>query len=582
MGAGIDRRELVRRLAGLGLTAPMVSQLLLSSGPAVAAPAAPYKPAKAGGGGTLRLLSWQAPTSLNPHFASGNKDREAARIFYEPLAGWDLDGNLVPQLAASLPNRADGTVSADAREVIWTLKKGVTWHDGKPFTAADVVFTAAYASDPDSATSTIGSYQRAAFSKIDDHTIRIVFEEATPFWADAFVGVSGMILPEHLFSGFKGKNSREAPANLAPVGTGPYKFAEFKPGDIVTGVRNPDYHVANQPYFDAFELKGGGDSVSAARTVLQTGQFDFARDLQVEDEVLKRLETGRKGRVEFYPSGQTEIVVLNTTDPVLEIDGERSHPRSQHPTLSDPEVRKAINLLIDRDSIQKFIHGRAGSATGAFVNQPERFRSPKLTYEFSIDKANAILDAAGYARDTDGIRQKGGKRLKYVFQTTITGPRQKAQAVIKAACQKAGIELELKSVTASVYFSSDIANPDTLKKFYCDIEMHASTGTQPDPQAFLRQFTSWEIAAKDNKWQGRNFSRFRSDEADELYRSAEKEVDPLARLAQLLRLSEIFVEANVYLPILARNVSVAITNDLVTVPSGWDSDFWNIAAWYKG
>ena len=157
-------------------------------------------------------------------------------------------------------------------------------------------------------------------------------------------------------------------------------------------------------------------------------------------------------------------------------------------------MRQAINLLIDRDSIQKFIYGRGGTATASFVNAPEQFRSPNLKYEFSIEKANKILDDAGWKRGGDGIREKDGKKLKYVFQTSINAPRQKTQAIIKQACQKAGIDLELKSVTATVFFSSDVANPDTYTKLYCDMEMYTTTQPQPDPERFLNQFVSWEVA----------------------------------------------------------------------------------------
>ncbi len=105
-----------------------------------------------------------------------------------------------------------------------------------------------------------------------------------------------MIIPKHLFAEFKGAKSREAPTNLKPVGTGPYKFVEFKPGDIVKGEINNDYHQANKPHFDTIEMKGGGDAVSAARAVIQTGEFDYAWNMQVEDEILLKMEQGGKGK----------------------------------------------------------------------------------------------------------------------------------------------------------------------------------------------------------------------------------------------------------------------------------------------
>src|SRR3712207_9567184 len=99
--------------------------------------------------------------------------------------------------------------------------------------------------------------------------------------------------------------------------------------------------------------------------------------------------------------------------------------------------------------------------------------------------------------------------------TTLFRSRQKTQAIIKQACQKAGIDLELKSVTATVFFSSDVANPDTYTKLYCDMEMYTTTMPQPDPERFLNQFTSWEVATKENKWQGRNISRYVSQRSEE-------------------------------------------------------------------
>jgi peptide/nickel transport system substrate-binding protein len=578
---GLSRRSFIQKMAALGITAPIASQILAWNDVAMANATLEYKPTKAGGGGPLKMLLWQAPTLLNPHFASGTKDQIASRVFYEPLAGWDKEGNLIPQLAAEVPSKANGGLSEDGTSVTWKLKKDVKWHDGKPFTADDVVFTWEYAADPATAAYTTGAYKDIKVEKVDDFTVKVIFAKPTPFWADPFVGVAGMIIPKHHFGEYKGAKSREAPANLKPVGTGPYKFVDFKPGDIVSGIRSESYHVKNQPHFDTFEIKGGGDAVSAARAVLQTGEYDYAWDTLVEDEVLKRMEMGGRGKISAAPAGDIEFVTLNTTDPWTEVDGERSSVKTKHPTLSDPAVRQAINLLIDRDSIQKFIYGRAGAATASFVNEPKQFKSEKLKYEFNIEKANKILDDAGWKKGSDGIREKDGKKLKYVFQTSINAPRQKVQAIIKQACQRAGIDIELKSVTASVFFSSDVANPDTYTKLYVDIEMYTTTQPQPDPERFLNQFTSWEVANKENKWLGRNVSRYTDPAADEAYKAAQKELDPAKRAAYLIKVNEIFCEANVILPILSRKKVVAASNTLSHDHSGWDVDTWNLASWYR-
>src|SRR5580704_1330667 len=342
----VSRRAFVHKMVGLGLAAPVATQLLAHAGLAQTAPSTDYKPTKAGGGGALKLLFWQAATLLNPHFAVGAKDQEGARIFYEPLAAWDPDGNLVPVLATEIPDIENGGVSADGLSVNWKLKKGVEWHDGRPFTADDVVFNWEYAADPATAATTIGDYRDVKVEKIDPLTVRIRFEKPTPFWAGVFVAAGGMIIPKHLFEPYKGANSRDAPANLKAVGTGPYRFVEFKPGDLVRGERNPSYQVANRPYFDTIEMKGGGDAVSAARAVIQTGEYDYAWNMQVEDEILLKLENAgnAKGRAEIVRSRAMEHIQLNSADPWTEVDGERANPKTM---FSDPAVGQALRLLVD-------------------------------------------------------------------------------------------------------------------------------------------------------------------------------------------------------------------------------------------
>jgi peptide/nickel transport system substrate-binding protein len=577
----VTRRQFMQRMVGLGLTAPLAAQMLAYSGIAQAQAKSAYKPTKRGGGGALKVLWWQGATLLNPHFAVGTKDQEGSRIFYEPLAAWDPDGNLVPILAAEIPSIQNGGLAADGKSVTWKLKKGVQWHDGKPFTADDVVFNWEYSSDPATATVTIGSYQDIKVEKLDSHTVRVRFSKPTPFWADAFVSTRGMIIPKHLFETYKGGKSREAPTNLKPIGTGPYKFVDFKPGDMVRGQINTAYHEPNRPYFDTIEMKGGGDAVSAARAVMQTGEFDYAWNVQVEDEILLRMEKDGRGRADIVAGGNIEFIAVNSTDPWTEVDGERSSAKTKHPLLSDPAVRDALNLLVDRQAVQDHIYGRTGVATRNFLNNPERFRSKNTNWEFSVEKANQALEAAGWKRGSDGIRAKDGRKLKFVFQTSINAPRQKTQAIIKQACQKAGIELELKAVTASVFFSSDVGNPDTYTKFYCDLEMYTTTMTQPDPQVFMDQFCSWQIATKENKWQGRNISRWRSDEYDKAWRAAENELDPVKRAALFMRMNDLAIEARAVIPVVFRPRVSAVSNKLRAPLSGWDIDFWLLKDWYR-
>src|SRR5262249_20893389 len=188
----------------------------------------------------------------------------------------------------------------------------------------------------------------------------------------------------------------------------------------------------------------------------------------VEASCLQKPEAGGQGRISVVTTGHIEYIALNVTDPNVEVDGERSSVKTKHPLFSDSAGREAISLLIDRVSIVKFITAGGALATGNFLKNPVRYRSPNTRFEFNIEKANQILEAAGWKKGPDGIRAKEGKQLKFTFQTSINSPRQKNQAIVKQACQKAGIDVELKSVVASVFFSSDAANPDTYSHFYCD------------------------------------------------------------------------------------------------------------------
>ena len=118
-GGGLSRRAFVQTMVGLGLTAPLAAQLLAGASVAHAQtrPRSTFTPKRRGGGGPLKVLWWQAPTLLNPHFAVGTKDQDGSRIFYEPLAAFDPDGNLFPILAAEIPSAQNGGVAKDGKSV---------------------------------------------------------------------------------------------------------------------------------------------------------------------------------------------------------------------------------------------------------------------------------------------------------------------------------------------------------------------------------------------------------------------------------------------------------------------------------
>jgi peptide/nickel transport system substrate-binding protein len=136
----LPRRRFLAQLAAAGVPLPLAGALLAQAGPAQGQAASPpfvYRPTRRGGGGLLRILMWQAPTHLDAHFGTGSKDLFGARLFCEPLARFNRDGQLEPVLAAEVPSLANGGVARDGLSVIWRLKRGVAWHDGEPFSVDD-------------------------------------------------------------------------------------------------------------------------------------------------------------------------------------------------------------------------------------------------------------------------------------------------------------------------------------------------------------------------------------------------------------------------------------------------------------
>jgi len=577
----LTRRHFVPALAAFGLGAPMAGRLLGAAGVAGAQPReTEFTPTRRGGGGTLRILMWDAPTLLHPHFGRGLRDFTVQRIFYEPLAAANADGTFSPVLAEELPSRKAGTLAKDGQWVTWRLKRNVVWHDAAPFTADDVIFNWEFAIDPATAAGTRAAYEEIArIERLDQYTVKLVFKKPQPFWAAAFTG--GGLLPRHVFEPIKGGGAREAIGMLPAVGTGPYRLAEWRPGDFIRAELHKGYHVPNRPFFDRLEIKCGGDAVGAARAVLQTGEYDFAYYLLVEEEVLRRIEQGGKGRVLAIPSSGVSFIQCNQTDPWREVDGERSSVKAPHPLLTEQPVRSALSMVVDRLSIQEHLVGRTGQITANFLNAPERFRSRNSTWEFSIEKANETLDQAGLPRGPDGIRVKDGRRLRLLFQAAANSTVQKIQLVVKQAAARAGIEMEVKAIPASVFFSADVSNLDTNVRFLADLQTY-TVFTGLDPQLFMAQFVSWEVPSKENNWTGRNIARWRSAPFDRLWRKADTEMDPVKRAALFIKMNDVVVQSAVVIPVTWRNVLHAASNHLAGVePNSWDSIFGRIAYWHR-
>ncbi len=569
------------------MVAKFISQFCLSLGLIIAVTACGNPPDSSSSqqSSTLKLLYWQAPTILNPHLSTGFKDAEASRITLEPLASFDNEGNLIPFLAAEIPSTENGGVAADGKSVTWKLKQNISWSDGQPFTAQDVVFTYQFLSNPKVGAVTAGTYDVVKnVEAVDDYTVKVNFKEVNPAWSLAFVGGEGMILPKHIYQAYNGTNAREAPANLKPVGTGAYRVVDFRPGDTVIYEPNPEFRQVNQLGFKRIELKGGGDATSAARAVLQTGDADFAYNLQVEAPVLKELETAGQGAVVSNYGALIERIVINHSDPnKVAPSGELSSIKFPHPFLSDRNVRQALNLAIDRDIIAEQLYGVTGKATPNFLVAPPEYVSSNTSYEYNPAKAKKLLDQAGW-KDTNGngIRDKNGIEMQMVFQTSVNPLRQKTQTVVKQGLQSIGVGVELKSIDPSVYFSSDASNNDTVEHFYADLQMYTTGNTSPDPGAYMNFMTCKQIPQKANNWSGDNNSRYCNPEYDRLWQEASQELDPQKRTQLFIIMNDILIKDAAVIPLVHRADVAAFSNSLTGYQlTAWDMRTWDIMNWKR-
>lgn len=542
-------------------------------------------PTNSSAGDTLRLLYWQAPTILNPHLAQGTKDFEASRIVYEPLASYDKDGKLILFLAAEIPTTENGGIAKDGKSVTWKLKQGVKWSDGQPFTAADVVFTYQFIANSSVGSTTFANYEAvSSVQAIDDHTVKINFQKPNPAWSLPFVGLNGMILPRHIFEKFNGSNAREAPANLIPVGTGPYRVVEFKPGDTIIYEANTSFREANKPFFKRVELKGGGDATSAARAVLQTGDVDYAWNLQVEAPILKQLEAAGKGRLDISFDSFVERVVINHTNPNKQTkDGERSSLEFPHPFFRDIKVRQAFNYAIDRDTINQQLYGVSGRPAANILVAPDIYNSPNTKYEFNLKKAAELLDEAGWKDSNgNGTRDKNGVEMNVLFQTSVNPVRQKTQEIIKQSLTSIGVGVELKSVDSSIFFSGDPSNPDTLNRFQADLQMLSTGNSNPDPGAYMKGFTCDEIPQKKNNWSKPNYSRYCNPEFDKLWQQSNTELNPEKRRQLFIQMNDLIFKDVGIIPLIARADVNGVSNRMVGLNvTPWDTNTWNIKDWQQ-
>ena len=548
--------------------------------------------AKRGSDGQLNLLYWQAPSTMNPNLSGGTKELEASSVVLEPLARYDEKGNMLAWLAEEIPTVENGGVSKDLTSITWKIKKGIKWSDGSALTADDAVFTYEYCTNPDTGCTSTNYYKDIQSVKaIGSNTVKIQFTVPKPFPYATFVGYNSPILQKAQFDGCQGAKAQECTKqNFYPIGTGPFKVVDFKPNDVIVFEANPNYRDASKPAFNKLVFKGGGDATSAARAVLETGEMDYAWNLQVLPEILSKMAQAGKGTVVSAFGTAVERLMVNFTNPSPALGEDRSeyiggnNNRNAHPFLSDYNVRRALSLAIDRQILVDAGYGQAGKISCNVLPAPAIYASTANDEckTQNIAEANRLLDAAGWKRGSDGIRQKGGVRISILYQTSTNSVRQATQAFIKEMWKQIGVETELRNISASVFFGGDVGSPDTYQKFFADIEMYTNTFSGTDPETYMSNWTCKEMAQKRNKWGGNNMPRWCNAAYDALSAEMSKTAALKDRIRLAKEMNDMLMQDYAMIPLIHRG-GVSAHSNSITGPrmNEWDSELWNIADWRR-
>jgi peptide/nickel transport system substrate-binding protein len=561
-----------------------------ASGGTTASAAPSATPAARGAGGDLKILYWQAPTILNPHQSTGTKDYDASRLVIEPLASFGKDGLPVANgLAAEIPTPTNGGVTPDFKVVTWKLRQGVKWSDGSAFSANDVAFTFKYMCDPASATSTVDRCEgvKTVVAK-DANTVVVTYEDTQPFFYQWGVGNAGGILQEAQYKTCVGAAAKNCPADQKPIGTGPYKIDTFKPGDTVQYSINDNFRDAKQPFFKTVTFKGGGDATAAARAAFQTGDVDYAWNLQVEAAVLNgmaKASDAKANLVTVYGSS-VERILVNFADPSPSLGDKRGEPDTKHPFFQDKAVRRALAMATDRGTMAEQLYGGglSGKATCNILTAPEPMNSKNSANfdicKFDTAKAEQELQNAGWVKGADGVRAKGGVRLEITYATTVNPLRQKEQDIAKAGWEKVGFKVTLKSVDAGVFFTN--TSPDGANHFWTDVEMFTNNG-DPDPTSYFNGWTCAQRTSKANNWNSGGYERYCNPEYDKIIDQLRKEQDQSKRNQLAIQANDTLIQDVVIIPLINRTFATSgVSKTLKGVdPTPWDSEMWNIASWSK-
>jgi peptide/nickel transport system substrate-binding protein len=461
-------------------------------------------------GGTLAFLVQPEPPTLASYVSTSGPIGLVMPKVYEGLFDYDNDGKMVPMLAESYE------MSADGKTVTFKLRKNVRWHDGKPFTSADVKFTILEVLKKVHPRGPNSFREVSRIDTPDDHTAIFHLDNPAPYMMRSFSAYESPMVPMHLL---EGQDVKSASLANNPVGTGPFKFVEWKKGQYIRLDKNEDYWQEGLPYLDRIVGRFIPDA-STRTAAMENGEVMYAAYNAIPNIDAVRLK--ERDDIGVTTDGYSMInpmalIEFNT------IEG----------PFVDPAIRRAISTAIDRRfMIDTIFFGYGKPATSALSSNFKATNlhaaMPNYPETGDVAAANAMLDAAGYAKDANGVR------MRAVLDIIPYGEDwRRAGEYLKQVMGDIGIEVELRY--------EDV--PTWLKRVYhnYDFEMNINYFYQlPDPVLGVhRHYGTNQIR------QGTHFvnsSRYSNPELDALLDSGSKEPDAAKRTATYKEVQEILAQ----------------------------------------
>ncbi|MGR3450660.1 MAG: peptide ABC transporter substrate-binding protein [Paracoccus sp. (in: a-proteobacteria)] len=497
----------------------------------------------------------QEPTVFNPLMVKIEVDDGVHFSLFDALFRFTPEGELIPNLAAEVPTQENGGISEDGTEWRIRLRDDVKWHDGEPFTAEDVKFTLELIVDPD-----FRAWRTAGHDLLRDITVvsptELTWRMEHPFAPYLAFLTETFIIPAHAFEGVEDPN--EAPFNQAPIGTGAFEWGQRVAGDRIELVANPDYH-GEGPYLEQLVFKYIPDT-TVHYTQFRSGDIDLLGRMYISPDKYEEAKTLDGRELQLQPAPSVESIALNL----------------ERPQFKELAVRQALYAAIDRQAIIDLVYYGVPDPVESYVPRNSYYFYDGLpAHEYSPDRANALLDEAGWVRGRGGIREKDGVRLAFKNSTTSGNHlREQMQQFVQQMFQEIGAEMMIENMPAAVMWG------EFWMQSQFDTAVVGTTyliGSDPD---VTNRFHSKAITAQGGA--GSNNTQFKNARVDELLEEGSQIFDPAARKAIYDEIQQIVRQELPFLPLFAENYIHGRKTGIVGFkPNGnTRTESWNAAHWY--